>query len=117
MAKAYVNYSRLSNQYEQDMENTFTSTPPEQEGGFEAFQKRINSPAIQTPDGNVVEGKFHDDIRDKNPEATQQGSKAGFTTDSNKFVDRIEAAKIAKKSGQIKNKNIKNLHSEDLSNP
>ena len=40
----------------------------------------------------------------------------GFYTDTNKFVNRTEALKIAKKAGQIKNKTYpKNkLFSEDL---
>lgn len=40
--------------------------------------------------------------------------KRGFVTASGKFVDRKKAAKIAKAAGEVKDKNIKKLHSSDL---
>jgi len=52
-----------------------------------------------------LEAKEH--IKDKN-------AKRGFVTTEDKFVKRKEAAKIAKRAGQIKDKDIKKLHSSDL---
>ena len=40
--------------------------------------------------------------------------KRGFVTAAGKFVDRKKAAKIAKAAGEVKDKNIKKLHSSDL---
>jgi hypothetical protein len=52
-----------------------------------------------------VEAKEH--IEDKN-------AKRGFVTSEGKFVGRKKAAKIAEKSGEVKDKSIKKLHSSDL---
>lgn len=40
--------------------------------------------------------------------------KEGFVTTEGKFVGRKKAAEIAKKAGQIKDEDIKKLHSSDL---
>lgn len=63
--------------------------------------KRIKAVALKAP-----VGKTHEDIKKKD-------GVHGFITSDNKFVNRKEAAKIATKAKQIKNK-TKNLHSTDL---
>ena len=80
--------------------------------------KKIIAPAVKVKKTGVIieapskkwahdqlEAKEH--IKDKN-------AKRGFVTNEDKFVKRKEAAKIAKKAGQIKDKDIKKLHSSDL---
>lgn len=64
-------------------------SPPKTEPPAE----RIQAAAVQTEDGQVVEGKMHADI-------PAEGTK-GFTTTSGRFVDRKEAMQIAQKSGQV----------------
>lgn len=69
----------------------------------------IDRPAIKTSSGKVVpaacKGLKHKDI-----DATGQ---RGFKTDSGKFVNRSEGAKIAKAAGQVP-KSVKSLHSHHL---
>jgi len=64
----------------------------------------IEAPSKRWPH-DLIEAKEH--IKDKN-------AKRGFVTNEDKFVKRKEAAKIAKKAGQIKKDDIKKLHSSDL---
>ena len=64
----------------------------------------IEAPSKKWPH-DLIEAKEH--IKDKN-------AKRGFVTNEDKFVKRKEAAKIAKKAGQIKKDDIKKLHSSDL---
>ena len=69
----------------------------------------IDRPAIKTSSGKIVpaakKGLKHKDIG-----VTGQ---RGFKTDSGKFVNRTEGAKIAKAAGQVP-KSVKFLHSEHL---
>ena len=83
-----------------------------------AIQKKIVAPAVKDKKSGVImeapskkwahdqiEAKEH--IKDKN-------AKRGFVTSEDKFVGRKKAAKIAKQAGQVKDKDIKKLHSSDL---
>jgi hypothetical protein len=54
----------------------------------------------------------HDQIEAKE-HVKKKKVKEGFVTSEDKFVKRKEAAKIAKKAGQVK-KDVKKLHSTDL---
>jgi hypothetical protein len=68
-------------------------------------------------DGIIYTGRRHHNIMWDNPKGMFKGEDAiqGFVTDDGKFVDRIEGAKIALESGQIKQLNWPpNLYSEDL---
>jgi len=70
---------------------------------------KIHRPAIKTEKGIVVvahkEGLKHVQIPAE--------GKRGFVTDTGKFVNRGEGAKIAQEAGQV-TKGVKSLHSEDL---
>jgi dihydrofolate reductase len=83
-----------------------------------ATKEKIVAPAVKDKKTGVImeapskkwahdqiEAKEH--IKDKN-------AKRGFVTSEDKFVKRKKAAKIAKEAGQIKDKDIKRLHSSDL---
>ena len=79
--------------------------------------KKIVAPAIrEKKTGIVIEAPSkawaHDQIEAKE-HISDKKVKRGFVTNEDKFVKRKEAAKIAKKAGQIK-KDIKKLHSTDL---
>ena len=68
--------------------------------------KRIVGPAIKTASGKVVAKPIpahHADIKTK--------GKKGFTTSAGEFVNRAEAGRVARKSGQAR---TANLHSGDL---
>lgn len=84
-----------------------------------ATQKKIVAPAIRDKKTKVImeapsKAWAHDQIeaREHMPD---KKVKRGFITNQDKFVKRKEAAKIAKKAGQIsKSSGIKKLHSTDL---
>ena len=68
--------------------------------------KRIVGPAIKTASSKVVAKPIpahHADIKAK--------GKKGFTTSTGEFVNRAEAGRVARKSGQA---HATNLHSGDL---
>lgn len=64
---------------------------------------KIKSAAVKHTDGTVSAGKKHKLI--------PGNGKEGFVTGGGKFVGRVEAGKMAKKSGQA---NVKVLHSHNL---
>lgn len=65
-------------------------------------QEKIKAAAIRRSDGIVSTGKHHAEIILASPSETcKKGSIQGFITNSNRFVNRQEAAKIAFKSKQI----------------
>lgn len=70
---------------------------------------KIKVPAIKKTSGKIVKAKSkqesHDDLETE--------GQRGFVTSEGKFVNRGEAAKIAKKAKQVP-KNVKKLHSSDL---
>ena len=79
--------------------------------------KKIVAPALkEKKTGIIIEAPSkawaHDQIEAKE-HIKKKKVKEGFVTNEDKFVKRKEAAKIAKKAGQIK-KDIKKLHSTDL---
>ena len=83
-----------------------------------ATKKKIVAPAIkEKKTGVIIEAPSkawaHDQLEAKE-HIPDKKVKRGFVTSEDKFVKRKEAAKIAKKAGQIKDKDIKKLHSSDL---
>ena len=79
--------------------------------------KKIVAPAIKEKSTGIImeapsKAWAHDQIEAKE-HIKKKKVKEGFVTNEDKFVKRKEAAKIAKKAGQIK-KDIKKLHSTDL---
>jgi hypothetical protein len=69
---------------------------------FEDSSERIKAAAIKRNDGVVSTGKDHAEVFKKSPFGTcKAGSVQGFVTNSGRFVDRKEAAKIAFNAGQI----------------
>jgi hypothetical protein len=81
-------------------------------------KKKIVAPAIrEKKTGMIIEAPSkawaHDQVEAKE-HIPDKKVKRGFITNEDKFVKRKEAAKIAKKAGQIKDKSIKKLHSSDL---
>lgn len=80
--------------------------------------KKIAAPALrEKKTGIIIEAPSkawaHDQLEAKEHKKKKK-VKEGFVTTEDKFVKRKEAAKIAKKAGQIKDKDIKKLHSSDL---
>lgn len=67
---------------------------------------KVKSAAVKHPSGKVSVGAKHKDIRGH--------GKEGFVLDNGKFVNRTEAAKIAKRAGQVKNMSSPALHSSNL---
>ena len=66
-------------------------------------QEIIRAAAILRSDGEIIEGKDHSTCIKISPVGTCIfGSVQGFTTNYNRFVDRVAAANIAFKAGQIK---------------
>ncbi|MCK9556248.1 hypothetical protein M0R36_10625 [bacterium] len=64
----------------------------------------ISHAAIIRNDGVIVKGKDHSSCIKKSPFGTcKQGTTQGFITNTERFVDRVEAGKIAFDAGQIKN--------------
>lgn len=76
---------------------------------------KIKCAAIKRNDRIIVEGYDHAVCIQKSPLGTCKGKGyvQGFVTDTGKFVDRKEAAKIAFEAGQIP-KPVTILFSEDL---
>ena len=79
--------------------------------------KKIVAPAIREKKTGIImeapsKAWAHDQIEAKE-HIKKKKVKEGFVTSEDKFVKRKEAAKIAKKAGQIKG-NVKKLHSTDL---
>lgn len=70
----------------------------------------------QIPDDiySIEIGRRHNDILVRFGKSHLDISKQGFYTSYGRFVDREEALKIAKESGQVKETNSKRLFSEDL---
>jgi hypothetical protein len=82
------------------------------------MSKKIVAPALrEKKTGIIIEAPSkawaHDQVEAKE-HIPNKKVKRGFITNEDKFVKRKEAAKIAKKAGQIKDKSIKKLHSSDL---
>jgi hypothetical protein len=78
---------------------------------------KIVAPALkEKKTGVIIEAPSkawaHDQVEAKE-HIKKKNVKEGFVTSEDKFVKRKEAAKIAKKAGQIK-KDIKKLHTTDL---
>jgi len=80
------------------------------------FKEHIAHAAISRSDGVISVGKQHADIIQSSPFGTcKNGSVQGFTTNTDRFVCREKAAKIAFEAGQIKNcKEGKKLMSEEV---
>ena len=83
-----------------------------------ATKQKIVAPAVKDKKtGVIIEAPSkkwaHDQIEAKE-HIKDKNAKRGFVTNEDKFVKRKEAAKIAKKAGQIKKNDIKKLHSSDL---
>ena len=88
-----------------------------EEEKYMATKKNIEAPAIkEKKTGIIIEAPSkawaHDQIEAKE-HIPDKKVKRGFVTNEDKFVKRKEAAKIAKKAGQLK-KSVKKLHSSDL---
>jgi hypothetical protein len=70
---------------------------------------KIHRPALKLASGKIVvaarPGLRHKDIG--------SSGEHGFVTDTGKWVDRLEGAKIAKAAGQV-GPEIQRLHSHDL---
>ncbi len=65
-------------------------------------KERITDAAIMRSDGILSLDKSHADIIKKSPYGTcKEGSDKGFWTSKYRYVDRIEALKIAIEAGQI----------------
>jgi preprotein translocase subunit Sec63 len=83
-----------------------------------ATKKNIVAPAIRDKKTKVVmeapSKAWAHDMIEAAEHMPDKKVKRGFVTNEDKFVKRKEAAKIAKKAGQIKDKGIKKLHSSDL---
>lgn len=78
---------------------------------------KIVAPALkEKKTGVIIEAPSkawaHDQVEAKE-HIKKKNVKEGFITNEDKFVKRKEAAKIAKKAGQIKT-DIKKLHTTDL---
>lgn len=89
-----------------------------EKGLIMATKKKIVAPAIkEKKTGIIIEAPSkawaHDQLEAKE-HISDKKVKRGFVTSEDKFVKRKEAAKIASKAGQIKDKSIKKLHSSDL---
>lgn len=67
---------------------------------------KVKSAAVKTPTGKIKVGKKHKDIPGI--------GKEGFVLDNGKFVNRVQAAKIAKRAGQVKHMSSPALHSSNL---
>ena len=83
-----------------------------------ATKKKIVAPAIREKKTGIImeapsKAWAHDQIEAKE-HIKDKNAKRGFVTSEDKFVGRKKAAKIAKSAGQIKDKDIKKLHSSDL---
>jgi hypothetical protein len=81
-------------------------------------KKKIVAPALKEKKTGIImeapsKAWAHDQIEAKE-HIKKKKVKEGFVTSEDKFVKRKEAAKIAKKAGQIKDNSIKKLHSTDL---
>jgi len=83
-----------------------------------ATKEKIVAPAVKDKKtGVIIEAPSkkwaHDQIEAKE-HIKDKNAKRGFVTNEDKFVKRKKAAKIAKEAGQIKDKDVKKLHSSDL---
>lgn len=67
---------------------------------------KVVSAAVKTPSGKIKTGRKHKDILGM--------GKEGFVLDNGKFVNRVEAARIAKRAGQVKHMSSPALHSSNL---
>lgn len=77
----------------------------------------IKHAAVKTKEGWPIFGKCHAECFGKGHfvgiEMSERAEDQGFITSTGRFVNRTEAATLAKKAGQIKNE-TKILFSEDL---
>ncbi len=65
-------------------------------------QEYIEFAAINRSDGVIAIGRDHAEIIRKSPYGTcKAGSSTGFVTNTDRYVDRHEAAKIALAAGQL----------------
>lgn len=78
-------------------------------------KETISSPAIMTKRGEIFQGENHKTIRQSNTQARSIGARAGFVTNTGRFVNREEGAEIAVKRKQAE-PGITSLHSENLTN-
>jgi hypothetical protein len=67
---------------------------------------KVKSAAVKHPSGKVSVGKKHKEIRGH--------GKEGFVLTDGRFVGRVEAGKVAKRAGQVKNMISPALHSSNL---
>ncbi len=66
------------------------------------MMERIKAAAVKRADGVIIEDKDHSRCINKSPNGTcRVGSKQGFTTNTGRFVDRMEAGVIAWQAKQI----------------
>ena len=83
-----------------------------------AIQKKIVAPAVKDKKSGVImeapSKKYSHDQIETLEHIKDKNAKRGFVTSEDKFVGRKKAAKIAKQAGQVKDKDIKKLHSSDL---
>ena len=81
--------------------------------------KKIVAPALKEKKTGIImeapsKAWAHDQIEAKE-HIKKKKVKEGFVTNEDKFVKRKEAAKIAKKAGQLSKKSdVKKLHTTDL---
>ena len=77
--------------------------------------KKVLKPAIRMDNGKIKTApswKYsHESIK---VDGEVPKGKKGFILSNGDFVGRKKAAKIAKQAGQVKDKDIKKLHSSDL---
>ena len=83
-----------------------------------AIQKKIVAPAVKDKKSGVImeapSKKWAHDQIEAQKHVKDKDAKRGFVTNTGEFVGRKKAAKIARKAGEIKDKDIKKLHSSDL---
>ncbi len=76
--------------------------------------EKIKAAAIRRSDKVLATGKSHSEIIKASPFGTcKEGSKMGFVTSAGRYVDRIEALKIAIKANQI-NKDMDTIRQSGL---
>jgi hypothetical protein len=80
-----------------------------------ATKIKVIKPAVKEKSGKVIADTpaySHEEI-EKKAGRKKNADKRGFLLSSGEFADREEAAKIAKKAGEVKNAG-KKLHSHEL---
>ena len=104
---------------EQNVINILKYEPEFKDYWKEIFVVEIIHAAIKTDGGNIVIGRDHPAILKKVPKDyfKKKGQTQGFLTSEQKFVNRLEAAKIAINAGQVSKEDVKDscgLISENL---